>query len=67
MSTSSKDFIKPLNTTVAPAGSTKTPTDKPAEIPLDPSIQDWIHHLAEGMNIMATNEEERRKVAKKLF
>jgi hypothetical protein len=67
MSTSSKDFIKPLNTTAAPAESTKTPTDKPSEMPLDPSIQDWIHRLAEGMNIMATNEEERRKIAKRLF
>lgn len=67
MSISSKDFIKPLNTTVAAVESTKTPTDKPSETPLDPGTQDWIHRLVEGMKVLATNEEERRKIAKKLF
>ena len=50
-----------------PAESTKTPTDKPSETPLDPSTQDWIHRLVEGMKVLATNEEERRKIAKRLF
>ncbi len=45
----------------------KTRTDKPSEMPIDPSTQDWIHRLVDGMKVMATNEEERRKIAKKLF
>jgi len=67
MSTLGKDFIKPLNTTTAPAESTKTPTDRPLDVPLDPSTENWIDRLVKGMNILATNEEERRKIAKKLF
>jgi hypothetical protein len=67
MSRSGKDFIKPLNTTAAPAKSTNTPTDRPSEMPLGSSTQDWIHRLVKGMNILATNEDERRRIAKKLF
>jgi hypothetical protein len=67
MSTSSKDFIKPLNTSAAPAESPKTLTDKPLDTPLDPSIKEWIHRLVDGMKILATNEAERRKIDKKIF
>jgi hypothetical protein len=67
MSTSSKDFIKPLSTTAAPAESPKTPTDKPLGAPLDPGVKEWIHRLVDGMKILATNEAERRKIDKKIF
>jgi hypothetical protein len=67
MSTLDKDFTEPSNITGAPAESTKTPTGKPLDMPLDPSTQDWIHRLVKGMNILATNEDERRRIAKKIF
>ena len=67
MSTSHKDFVKPLNTTAPPDESTKTPTDKPLDMPLDPSVQNWIHRLVKRMNVLATNETERKRIAKKLF
>jgi hypothetical protein len=67
MSTLDKDFTEPLNITGAPAESTKTPTSRPLDVPLDPGTQDWIHRLVKGMNILATNEDERRRIAKKIF
>jgi hypothetical protein len=67
MSTSHKDFVKPLNTTAPPDESTKTPTDKPLDMPLDPETKDWIHRLVDGMRVLATNEDERKRIAKQLF
>jgi len=67
MSTSHKDLKLPLNTTVPPAESTKTPTDKLLDRPLDPETKGGIHRLIDGMKVLATNEAERKRIAKKLF
>jgi hypothetical protein len=67
MSTSSKDFIKPLKTTAPPNESAKAPTDSPSDKSMDPRTKEWIHRLAEGMKVLATNEAERRKIDKKVF
>jgi hypothetical protein len=67
MNGSDKDSAKPLNTTAASDESTKAPADSSSDSSIDPKTQEWIHRLAEGMRVMATNEEERRKIAKRLF
>ena len=35
---------------------------KPSDKSMDPRTKDWIHRLAEGMKVLATNEAERRKI-----
>ncbi len=66
MSTSDTASKSPTNSSELPA-STMTPTSKfPAE-PLDPRTHDWLLKLVHAMRRLATDEVERRRVAKKLF
>ena len=67
MNTSDNDSPKPLTNTATPAVSQVAPTATASEKPLDPRTAAWIQHLIKGMNEMATNEELRKEIAKKLF
>lgn len=67
MSKSDTASRQPSNSSAAPADSSSMPTPEPSDLPLDPRTESWISRLVEGMRRMATNEVERRSVAKRLF